>query len=996
MFDTYLKKIQGNIKMGDATEHTHRPALQELLEKVEPGLSAINEPRRTAVGAPDYIVRRGSVPLGYVEAKDIGESLSKIGRGEQLKRYRKAFPNLILTDYLEFRYYVDGERRETARLGELDADGKLRPDKEGQKEAERLLRAFVNAEAPVVGEPRDLAARMAALSREIRDLITNTFDKETARGQLHTQLDAFRKTLIPGLSPEYFADMYAQTIAYGLFAARIATDQPQNFNRRNAVWDLPRTNPFLRSLFGEIAGPALDDRVAWVVDDLAELLKRSRMDAILENFGRRTRQEDPVVHFYETFLAAYDPKMREARGVYYTPEPVVSYIVRSVDSLLKSHFGRASGLADPNTRILDPATGTATFLYYVIRHIHESLQVQGQLGVWSAYVRDDLLPRIFGFELLMAPYAVAHMKLSVLLGELGYDFSSDERLRVYLTNTLEEGGYSQPTGFAEYIAQEANAATEVKNKQPIEVILGNPPYSGHSTNVNDWITGLIDDYKRVDGEPLGERNPKWLNDDYVKFIRFGQWRVDRTGRGILAFVTNHGYLDNPTFRGMRRSLMRTFTDVYLLDLHGNAKKKERTPEGGKDENVFDIQQGVSIGIFVKEPGKQEPARVYHASLWGGRKSKYEQLSEQSVENTEWIEIEPQYPNYFFDPQNAELLEEYECGWKISEIMSVNSPGVVTGQDKKTIAFSKDQATDLARRHGLSEQSVTSIVYRPFDLRYVVYDSKVVTRPRHKVMHHILADENIGLVSVRKIPPSENAAYFMVVGELIINGAIRSDNQSIDSLFPLYLYPTNENLFDDAEEGRRANLSPGFVRDLSDRLGMRFVADGRGDLADTFGPEDVFHYAYAVFHSPAYRERYAEFLKRDFPRLPLTSNRELFATLAGKGEELVGLHLMRSPALENFTTRFPEGGDNVVERVRYDAANHRVYINAGQHFDGVAEEEWEFRVGGYQVLDKWLKDRKNRALASADIRHYQRIVVALSKTRRLMREIDEAIPGWPLV
>lgn len=625
MFDAYLKNISAKLAGGDATEHTHRAALGELLESLEPRLTATNEPRRTAVGAPDYIVSRNSVPLGYVEAKDVDVDLGKVERGEQLKRYRQAFPNLILTDYLEFRLYADGERRQTARVAELDADGKLRPDKEGQKEAERLLRSFVNAEAPVVGSPRDLAARMAALSREIRDLIEGTFEKEGERGQLHTQLNAFRKTLIPGLSPENFADMYAQTIAYGLFAARATTDKPHEFSRKNAVWDLPRTNPFLRNLFGEIAGPALDERVAWVVDDLAELLRRCRMDEILRDFGERTRREDPVVHFYETFLAAYDPKMRESRGVYYTPEPVVSYIVRSVDSVLKSSFGRASGLADPNTRILDPATGTATFLYYVIRHVYESLQSQGQLGAWSAYVRDELLPRVFGFELLMAPYAVAHMKLSVLLQELGYDFSGDERLRVYLTNTLEEGGYAQPTGFAEYIAQEGNAAAEVKNEQPIEVILGNPPYSGHSTNVNEWITGKINDYKKVDGEPLGERNPKWLNDDYVKFIRFGQWRIDETGRGILAFVTNHGYLENPTFRGMRRSLMHSFTDIYLLDLHGNAKKKEKTPEGGKDENVFDIQQGVSIAIFVKEPEKQGPARVHHADSWGLREGKYQHL-----------------------------------------------------------------------------------------------------------------------------------------------------------------------------------------------------------------------------------------------------------------------------------------------------------------------------------------------------------------------------------
>ncbi len=434
-FDVYLKDVQRELDTGDAREHAYRPALKTLLESLEPGLQATNEPRRSKVGAPDYIVARKGAPLGYVEAKDLGEDLRKVERSEQLKRYRGAFSNLILTDYLEFRHYVDGERRAVARLAEEDESGKLRPDKEGIKEVERLLRGFLAHEAPTVGTPKELAERMAAQAREIRTLIAETFRQEGEKGGLHTQLSAFRKTLIPDLQPEQFADMYAQTIAYGLFAAR-TTAPVEGFSRRTAGYDLPRTNPFLRRLFNEIAGPDLDDRVAWLVDDLAELLKRADMAAILENFGHRTRREDPVVHFYETFLAAYDPKMRESRGVYYTPEPVVSYIVRSVDAVLKTKFGRSMGLADPSTLILDPATGTATFLYYVIRHIHEALQQSGQGGTWSGYVRDDLLRRIFGFELLMAPYTVAHMKLSILLGELGYDFEGDERLRVYLTNTL--------------------------------------------------------------------------------------------------------------------------------------------------------------------------------------------------------------------------------------------------------------------------------------------------------------------------------------------------------------------------------------------------------------------------------------------------------------------------------------------------------------------------------------------------------------------------------
>jgi hypothetical protein len=346
-----MKEVGGELATGLAREHAYRLALKALLEGLEPeGLRVTNEPKRSAVGAPDFVVARRGVPLGYVEAKDIGEDLRKVERSEQLKRYRGAFSNPILTDYLEFRHYVDGERRATARVAEEDEKGRLRPDRAGMEGAERLLRSFLAQDAPTVGTPRELAERMAAQAREIRNLIAETFRLEGERGQLHTQLQAFRKTLIPDLKPEAFADMYAQTIAYGLFAARATTDDPQSFSRRSAGYDLPRTNPFLRRLFNEIAGPDLDDRVAWLVDDLAALLKRADMAAILSHFGRRTRQEDPVVHFYETFLAHYDPKMRESRGVYYTPEPVVSYIVRSVDGLLKEKFGRKRGLADERPR----------------------------------------------------------------------------------------------------------------------------------------------------------------------------------------------------------------------------------------------------------------------------------------------------------------------------------------------------------------------------------------------------------------------------------------------------------------------------------------------------------------------------------------------------------------------------------------------------------------------------------------------------------------------
>ena len=950
MFDSYLQEVRKQLSTGVAKEHAYRPAMNVLLESLEPGLTATNEPKRIEAGAPDFMLARGSSRIGYVEAKDIGVDLRKTEKTEQLKRYKAALPNLILTDYLEFRHFVDGGLRAKARIAEEDGDGKLRVDKDGVQEAERLLRGFLAVDAPSVGTPKELAERMAAQAREIQDLIIRTFASEGEKGQLHQQLSAFRSTLIPGLQPDQFADMYAQTIAYGLFAARTTTDDAENFSRRTAGWDLPRTNPFLRNLFNEIAGPNLDGRVAWIVDDLAELLRRADMAAILEDFGQRTRQEDPVVHFYETFLAAYDPKMREARGVYYTPEPVVSYIVRSVDAVLKQKFGRPMGLADSNTLILDPATGTATFLYYAIRHVYETLQQQGQGGAWSAYVRENLLPRIFGFELLMAPYTVAHMKLGILLGELGYDFGGDERLRVYLTNTLEEGFHPEETiGFAEYIAEEADAAATVKKDEPIEVIIGNPPYSNFGQmNRNPWISSLLEDYKK----DLNEKKIN-LDDDFIKFTRFGQWRIDQTGKGILAFVTNNTYIDGITHRRMRESLMETFTDIYILDLHGSTRRQERTPEGGKDENVFDIQQGVAIAIFVKEPDETRLAKIHHVDLWGLRKDKYEWLSEQDVGKTEWAEIVPELPSVFFQPFRGQ--EEYQSLWSVKEIFSsVSSGGIQTDRDSLFVDFDievlqnrietffspqgleatfKDRyrvenssSYALLERRSATQfdpKNIRRVLYRAFDVRWLYYDPKLTSRPGFEVMQH-LNHPNLALLVTRQLS-TEKFRHVSVCNSLVDRDPLSLNTRERTRVFPLYLYPQNDNLFDAAEEHRRPNLSPEFVVELSERLGLAFVPDGRGDLKETFGPEDVFYYAYAVFHSPEYRERYAEFLKRDFPRLPLTSDKELFAALAEKGAELTGLHLMTSPALENFITRFPEGGTNEVEKVRYaDGRQARIH------------------------------------------------------------------------
>lgn len=1073
----YLKAIEKALLLGNATEHTHRPALKSFVESLDSTITATNEPKRVKCGAPDYVIGRGETPLGYIEAKDVGVSLDKEEKSEQMGRYLEGLRNLILTDYLEFRWYVNGAHRMTARLASVTASKKLKAEKDGANDVTELLKAFLNANIPTIASPKELAVRMASLARLIRDTITRAFREEDKGGSLHNQMEGFRKVLLHDLTEEQFADMYAQTICYGLFAARCNFKGSGHFTREHAAYDLPKTNPFLRKMFVQIAGPELDDRIVWAVDDLAELLNRAGIAAILEDFGTRTRREDPVVHFYETFLAAYDPKMRAARGVYYTPEPVVSYIVRSVDHILKTDFGLSEGLADSTkieiknpvskettsihkVLILDPATGTGTFLYEVINRVFDLFR--NNKGMWSGYVTEHLLPRLFGFELLMAPYAVAHMKLGLLLDQTGYDFQTDERLRVYLTNTLEEAHeMTRLPLFAQWLAEEANAAGKIKQEAPVMVVIGNPPYSGHSANTGQWIANLLRgkdiitsakcaNYFEVNGESLKERNPKWLNDDYVKFIRFAQWRIEQTGYGVLAFITNHGYLDNPTFRGMRQSLMETFDDIYVIDLHGNSKKKERSPDGSKDENVFDIQQGVAIGLFVKRGnGKKKLATVRHAHLWGVREvyeedaqgeralcgGKYHWLWQNQVSKTEWAKLEPQSPFYLFVPQDADLRAEYEQEWKVTEMMPVNNTGVITSRDKFVLGFSPDEVMNrildfrnsdfesakakydlgdvrertlleswqMVREMKEPQQFLTRMLYRPFDMRHLFYHHSLVRWPVYAIMHHLLAGKNKAIITTRITKDSwDSLACNQVMGHKALAA------YDVNYLFPLYLYPdgSRASLFDndeptDAPGGRSPNLSRSFIGHFAERLKMDFIEDGKGDLEKTFGPEDVFDYMYGVFHSPTFRERYAEFLKIDFPRLPLTSNAALFRALCRMGDELVGLHLMEKQA--SLITRYPVAGDNTVEKVRYTepgsiAPEGRVWINKDQYIEGVSPEVWAFHIGGYQVCQKWLKDRKGRQLTYDDLTHYQRVVSALSETMRLMAEIDEAIEGyggWPI-
>ncbi len=1014
----YIDDIATNIKTGNFTEHTHRPAFKRFIESLWSNVIAINEPRRIECGAPDFILLKGTIPWGYVETKDIDAKLDEVEETEQIKRYLTSLSNFVLTNYLEFRWYVEGKLRQPiVTIATLD-NKKLDTNSAQKKSLHDMLDGFYNVKVSTVRNAQDLANRMANLSRLFKDVVVQTFSGEKEKGNLHTQLTAFRETLIPEMTIEEFADMYAQTVSYGLFAARCNAPKGE-FTRQNAAYSLPKTNPFLRKLFFEIAGPDLDDRVAWIVDDIAELISRTDIQEILKNLTQQQGKEDPVVHFYETFLSQYDPTTRDKRGIYYTPTPVVSFIVSSVDFLLRHEFAKPNGVADQSVLLLDPACGTGTFLFKTVDKTYSYFK--NNLGLWKSYVSQKLLHRIFGFELLIPPYTIAHLKMAIQLQSLGYDLSDAERLGIYLTNSLEEGIKKSENLFANWISQEANAAAQIKTNEPIMVIIGNPPYEKESLNQGKWITDLIEDYKRIDGKPLKERKI-WLQDDYVKFLRFGQWRIDKTKLGILAFITNHAYLDNPTFRGMRQSLINSFDSVYVLNLHGSSVKKESAPNGKPDENVFDIKQGVAISIFVKHAQARKNT-IRYADLWGTRLNKYQYLDHHDVQNTEWNEINPTSPYYFFVPKDFALEEEYNRGWAIPQIFSKFASGITTARDSLVIDFrqadleerisdfldpSKDDdqirskyrlndtrgwSLEQARRSLRETQDwrtkLTDILYRPFDKRKIVYDSRLIDWPRGDEMKS-MTTPNVALLIHRPQSPTTEYSHVFCSDSVIDQCAVanKSTGGGNTYLFPLFLYSNDL-------KRKTANFQPEFIKAVELSLGLQLAK--KGDLSETVAPEDLYHYVYSILYCPKFRERYAEFLKIEYPKIPITSDLNLFKQLVSLGKELVSVHLLESKALDNSDINFPENGSNLIEKgyPQFDSQDFRIWINHQQYYEHVPENLWNFSSGGYQVAQKWLKDRSGMNLTYDELMTYQRILTAISVTLKLMTKIDETIGKWPI-
>jgi predicted helicase len=1047
----YIDNLDKRYRLGNATEHTFRGDLQQLLETLVPSIRATNEPKRQSCGAPDYILTKKDIPVGFIEAKDIGDKdldgKKKTGNKEQFDRYKASLDNLIFTDYIHFHLYREGEFVTSIAIAEITENG-IKALTENFGNFDNLIKDFCVHIGQTIKSPKRLAEMMAGKARLLSDIIEKslTSDEEKQENStLKDQMLAFKQILIHDITPQGFADVYAQTIAYGMFAARLHDPTLNNFSRQEAAELIPKSNPFLRKLFGYIAGPDIDERIKWVVENLSKIFLACNVEEILKNYGKSNKMEDPIIHFYETFLSEYDTDLRKARGVWYTPQPVVNFIVRAVDDVLKTEFDLPQGLADTSktkikvktdiadkkfkggyrttdqevhkVQILDPATGTGAFLSETVKQIHKKFQ--GQQGIWSNYVEKHLLPRLNGFELLMASYAMAHLKLDLLLTETGFNSKSNQRFKVYLTNSLEEHHKDTGTLFANWLSTEANEANHIKRDSPLMCIIGNPPYSGESVNKGEWIMSLMDDYKKEPGgkEKLKERNPKWINDDYVKFLRYGQHFIEKNGSGVLAFINPHGYLDNPTFRGMRWNLLKTYDKIYTIDLHGNSKKKETAPDGSADTNVFDIQQGVSINVFVKTGKKKanELGKILHYDLYGKRDFKYNFLNENSIQSIDFNELPNVAPMYFMVQKDFEAQKTYDEGFSITELFSLNNVGVVTSRDSFVIDESKsvlsNRITDffilekdlLKSKYGVRENKswkiddvkkqalafepidIQKISYRPFDNRFLYYNENFVERSRTEVMQHFTLGKNIGLTLCKQFKTGDNYLHAFIANKVIESSYVSNRTSEITSTFPLYIYPeTNGQQTIEQSNERKPNLKAEIVNQIAEKLGLAFTNE-RETTENTFAPIDILDYIYAVLHSPTYREKYKEFLKIDFPRVPYPKDKDTFWQLVKLGGEIRQIHLLESTKVEQYITQYPIDGDNVVDKPKFK--DGKVYINDTQYFDNVPQVAWEFYIGGYQPAQKWLKDRKDRKLQFDDILHYQKIIVALSETDRLMKEID---------
>ncbi len=1043
----FIKDVKKKHARGNAKELTYRSELERLISDLgDSKIDPINEAKGNDGNDVDLTIERNGIAIGHLEAKKIGLDINKDNlKGtdkDQFDRYIIAFDNLIYTNHLDWDFYRNKNLVHSVSIAKIES-GEIKPIKENLIDLVVYIQDFLNQRPQSIKKAKQLTKYMAIKTRVMGKAFEKGVEGDSALESLIEQRKWIDEVLVKDITAEKFADMYAQTITYGLFMAKLYSENninpPKAFIRQNIPNLLPTNYPFLKAFFNFIATSTLGDVLDGYIDDLIEIYQAVNIKKIMATYGQGNGREDPFIDFYEAFLKEYNPLERKLSGSYYTPVSIVDFIVQAVDWVLKDRFNLPKGLAHSEkikvqwkvdrkegekyktkpenvhkVQILDPATGTGTFLAQVIRHIAKEENAP-ESGNWDAYVDKDLLPRLHGFESMMAPYAMAYLKLDMVLAELGYKptKAQPDRMSIYLTNSLTDANKSiPPLPFTKWLEKEAHGATDIKDNYPIMCVIGNPPYNTKSKNNDDWIKELIKDYRKEPGghAPLKEQKDV-LYDDYVKFIRMAQHMVDKNGEGVVGMITNHSYLDNATFRGMRWHLMNSFDEIYILDLHGDNIKKT-------GENVFTgIQQGVSIIIAWKQKraeGTDKPlAQVFRGDLLSGtREEKFNKLeakgkalSKERLDKGMFKKIDPRAPDYFFKRVNYELKSEYNKGFKITELMDNNSVGIITRRDKVTIDIDEiclwNRVKDIAKmpleelikkydiskdtdhwklssaksdvRKNYDENLLEKILYRPFDERWIYYTKKsngFISRPLRNIMNHFLEQDNLGLLLKRQ---SKHDFSYAFVTNKITEGCVFESSFANNTVLPLHLHPNGKSI-----DTTHVNMDKKIRKAIEDA-----ATDSKNGKPNEYA---IFDYIYGVLHAPDYRERYAEFLKTDFPYIPYPKTPAEFWYLSSIGTKLRDLHLMDPTKVKFDLKAYPFKGKGDCKVVAPHFDNKRAFINKTQYFDNVPESAWNFYIGGRQTAREWLTDPNRKVLETQDIEHYQRIIAVLVQTEQTMQTI----------
>lgn len=1027
IWDDYFKKIR-DIGLAESTEHTFRTDFENLLNSILPdeNIKVIHEPKREkGFGSPDFRIEQDGANIGYIETKPLDENLDKVLKSKQIKKYLSLTNNLILTNYHEFIHIKDAKeifgRTNLFYTTDLESR-KTKIKDENAKATNNLLDKFFLTDPLQISNSEELAIHMANRAKYVKEFINEILDsngKDNFSKKIQGLYDVFKKTLVEDLEKGEFADAYAQTVVYGFFLAYLQSGK--KITVLEASRFIPSSFQVIKEFFDVINDYTMPSHMKWIFGEIVSLINNVDLEGIYKSISfKNPKDKDPYLYFYETFLREFDPKKKKSKGVYYTPISVVGFITRSIGRILNNQFNKANGFADPSVTVLDFAAGTGTFLVSIFEQIFDRLK--NDKGSIKGIVRDHLLKNFYGFEYLVAPYAVAHLKLSQLLKDNDYVLGEEERLQIYLTDTLDDSKHEQELHMPA-LSVEGEEATEIKIKKEILVITGNPPYNVKSRNNKKWIRSLIDIYKPQDEKKLN------IDDDYIKFIRYAHWKMQQTSQGIVGIITNNSFLKGITHRKLRGSLLRDFDEIYILNLHGSSRIVETTPNG-TDENVFDIQQGVSINIFVKKEKRDSKCSVYYSDLFGTRETKDNFLMENDIDTVDWEKLNYEKfnnefrmtnwgrdrfvdeLNFFVPMSDSSVIRDYGNYWGITQIFNVFGSGVKTDRDDLLIDFNEKSLTeklekafsgnydssfkdklninnsssyrivDKLNEQEFEEQNIQEMDYRPFDMRRIYYKVGFTSRPAFETVRHLISRNNKGIVFKRSryLKPTEFRHIFAIENIVDINFL---DDQTY--VAPLYLFQDdtiNNNLFDkDQGLDRVPNFTPKFQKFISAKYSF------------TPSPEEILGYIYAILYSPSYRDRYLEYLMIDFPRVPFVDDKEKFLGLSSLGMELIDHHLMKKSYSDNKVT-FPEPGDDIVEKADFkknkDDSDGKIWINKKQYFDNMPIDVWEFFVGGYQVLDKWLKSRKGRQLSYSEQETFKKIANTLQFTIKQMDRIDEVV------